>query len=141
MSIRFSLNIYHHHHIHPDLPPPPPRPPRIYHHTVRAPPRRKLLFVAAGLPPAPAQTLTWSVVVVVGVACCCCIPLWLVLKQVLTFAPCTLIFAPCTCGGCEWRQHALVVVSPLLRAQILHLRTWRFTPSATCTGDVFPSIH
>ena len=79
-------------------------------------------------PPAPVLILSWLEVAVVGVACGCCIPLRLALMLVLTFAPCTLIFAHCAYGSCHL-QHLTVVLflfRPL--AQRPHLHTWWFHP-------------
>ena len=45
---------------------------------------------------------------------------------VLTFAPCTLIFALCACGGCHGKQLLVVVFLPQMLAQRLCLYPWWF---------------
>ena len=70
--------------------------------------------------------LIWSSVVVV-IACCCCILLYLAL----------VLHGP----DLQILQLALVM-SPSINCmvQILHLLTWWSAPTATCTGDGFPSM-
>ena len=98
------------------------------------------MIAASCTPPAPVLILSWSVVVVVGVACCCCIPFRLALMLVLTFALCTLTFAPCACIGSHQQQLLVVVFLPQMLAQTL-LAPAVVSPIATCTSGVFPFTH
>ena len=49
-------------------------------------------------------------------------------RKLLTFAPCTLTFAPCACCGCHRQQLTVVVFLPQPLVQIPHLHTWWFHP-------------
>ena len=99
----------------------------------------QVAMIAASCTP-PLLLLSWSVVVVVGVACCCCIPFRLALMLVLTFAPYTLAFAPCACGGCHWQQLLVVVFLPQQLVQT-PLAPAVVSPIAICGSGVFPSTH
>ena len=82
------------------------------------------------------------VVMVVGVACCCCILLQLALMLFMTFAPCTLTFAPCACGGCHRQLRTYAGGVDQLFAQILHLHTWWLHPLQLAPVVFFlPPIH
>ena len=106
----------------------------------------------------------WLVVVVVVVACCCCILYRLALMLAPTFAPCVLTFAPynltfrlcacgvslllnwckystCTGGGCHQLQLALVVLFHSATSADSPLTHVVVSPSATCAGGAFSSIH
>ena len=72
------------------------------------------MIAASCTPPALVLILSWSVVVVVGVACCCCILFRLALMLILTFALCTLTFAPCARSGCHRQQLTVWCFSPSL---------------------------
>ena len=89
----------------------------------------QVAMIATSCPPTtPVLIMSWSVVVVVGVACCCCILFRLALMLFLTFAPCTLTFAPSACGGCHWQQLKVVPFLPQPLAQRLQLDSRWFHP-------------
>ena len=100
----------------------------------------------------------------VVVACCCCIPYRLALMLAPTFAPCVLTFAPyiltfgpcacgvflffnwckystCTGGGCHQLQPASVGFFHSATSADSSLAHVVVSPSATCAGGAFSSIH
>ena len=99
----------------------------------------------------------------VVVACCCCILYRLALMLAPTFAPCVLTFAPyiltfgpCACGVSLLSTGANIPLAQVVVVTSCNLHSWCFftvtstdsplahvvvSPSATCTGGAFSSIH